>query len=186
MKFLFDLFPLVLFFAAYKTKGIYPATGVLIAATGLQVLWLWVMKRRVEKMYLITFISVLLLGGLTLALHDDRFLKAKPTIVNVVFAIALAVGHFVGKQVIIQRMMGQFFNLTDTGWRRLDWAWAVFFLFCAGLNEYVARCFSQDIWVKFKVFGLMALSMVFMLAQVVVLRKHLADPPPESDEKAAG
>ena len=101
MKLLFDLLPLLLFFAAYKTKGIYPATGVLIAATGLQIAYLWLAKKKVEKMYIITFVSVLVLGGLTLALHNDKFLKMKPTIVNLAFAVVFAGAHVVGKQVII-------------------------------------------------------------------------------------
>ena len=179
MKLLFDLLPLLLFFAAYKTKGIYPATGVLIAATGLQIAYLWLAKKKVEKMYIITFVSVLVLGGLTLALHNDKFLKMKPTIVNLAFAVVFAGAHVVGKQVIIQRMMGTVLNLSDAGWRRLDWAWVAFFVLCAGLNEYVARCFSQDVWVNFKVFGLMGLSLVFMIAQIFLLRKHLAEPPTE-------
>ena len=183
MKVLFDLLPLLLFFAAYKTKGIYPATGVLIAATGLQIVFLWLMKKKVEKMYIITFVSVLVLGGLTLALHNDKFLKMKPTIVNVAFALVFAAAHVVGKQVIIQRMMGAVLNLTDAGWRKLDWAWVGFFLVCAALNEFVARTYSQEIWVNFKVFGLMALSLAFMVAQIFVLRKHLAEPPAADETK---
>jgi intracellular septation protein len=179
MKLFFDLFPLLVFFVLYKTHDIYVATGAIIVATGLQVAYLWLRKKPIEKMYLITFVSLLVLGGLTLAFHDERFLKLKPTLVNLAFAGVFAGAHWVGNQVIIQRMLGKVLNLSDAAWRKLDWAWVGFFVFCAVLNEIFARNFSQEVWVNFKVFGLMGLSLVFMFGQIFLLRKHLIEPPPE-------
>ncbi|MCP5160471.1 MAG: septation protein A [Hahellaceae bacterium] len=176
MKFLTDFFPLVVFFITYQiTKDIYSSTGVLIAATLLQVGFLWIKNRRVEKMHLITLIFVVILGGATIFLQDDNFIKWKPTVVNWLLGAAFLGSQFFGEKNFIQRMLEANIELPAPVWRTLNLAWVSFFIVAGASNIYVAYHFEQATWVNFKVFGLLGLTVIFVLAQGVYLSRYLTD-----------
>lgn len=181
MKFLFDLFPVIVFFVAFKTYGIYVATAASIAAAMVQVGWFWLRHRRFERMHLITLAVLVVLGGLTLALRDDTFIKWKPTIVNWAFAALLLGSHVIGRKPMFERMLSAQMTLPADVWRRMNFSWAIFFLAMGALNVYVAFYYGLDltkeardaIWVDFKVFGLLGLTLAFTVLQAVFLAKHL-------------
>ena len=184
MKLLFDFLPIALFFAAYKLADIYVATGVLIVATLAQVGWLWLRQRRVEKMPLITAGLVLVLGGATLILHDPIFVKWKPTIVNWLFAAAFLGSLLIGQKTLLERMMGEQLELPPPVWVKLTFAWVLFFCILGLANLYVAFTFDENTWVNFKLFGMLGLTLLFVLAQAAYMSRYLktgdADPPKES------
>ncbi len=173
MKMLFDFFPVLLFFAAYKFYDIYIATAVLIAASAVQTFGSRLMTGRFEKAHLITLALVALFGGATLLLHDEIFIKWKPSVINWLFGIVFIGSHFIGKKTIIERMMGGNIELPARLWSRLNLAWAVFFLSLGFLNIYVAFSFDTDTWVNFKMFGLMGLTFAFIIAQSIYLMRHM-------------
>lgn len=174
-KFLFDLFPIILFFAAFKFFDLYVATGVAIVATIGQIAWLKLRGREVEMMQWLSLGIIVVFGGLTLALHDEAFIKWKPTILYWAFGAALLIGRLLGKN-LIRRFMGAQLQLPAPVWERLATLWTVFFLFMGALNLYVAFQWSTDVWVNFKLFGTMGLTLVFVLAQGVYLSRHLKEP----------
>lgn len=178
MKQLLDFLPLVVFFAFYKFYDIYTATGVLIAATAVQIAVTYAIYKTVEKMHLITFALVTVFGTLTLVFHDDAFIKWKVTIVYALFAAALVVGQII-KKPILKSMLGKEMKLEDAIWAKATWYWVGFFVVCGLANIYVAFYMSQDTWVNFKVFGLTALTLVNTIATVFYLFKHL----PEDQKK---
>jgi intracellular septation protein len=187
MKFLFDLFPVLLFFIAYKMYDIYVATAVIIVASFLQVGFVWLKHRRVEKMHLITLGLVLFLGGATLLLHDPIFIYWKPTIVNWAFAVAFLGSEFIGKKNLLQRMLDSQITLSSKPvWRNLNLAWVVFFIAMGVINLYVAFNFDEDTWVNFKLFGMMGLTIIFVIGQSFYLAKHVVqtEAPPETDEES--
>lgn len=173
MKFLFDLFPVVLFFVTYKTKGIYWATGVLMVASVVQIGALLATRKKPQAMHWITLGLALPLGAATLLLHNPVFVKWKPTAVNwFLAAVFLATGLFCEK-TMIERMMGQAMKLPREVWRKLNGAWAVFFVFSGVLNIAVAYTCSENAWVNFKLFGLMGLTLVFAFGQMFFLQKYI-------------
>ena len=176
MKLLFDLFPVVLFFLAYKQYDIYVATGVLMVATAGQITFSWLRHRKVEKLHVVTFVVVLAFGGLTVFLRNPVFIKWKPTIVYGLLALAFLGSQFVGARPLTRALLGTVFELSDGAWRRLNLVWTVFFVAMAALNLIVAYRFSEDTWVNFKLFGLMGLTLAFVVGQSVVLRQHLVEP----------
>jgi intracellular septation protein len=182
MKFLLDFFPILLFFLAYQVWDIYIATAVAIAAAVLQVGWQRLRHGRVETMQAITLGLLVLFGGLTLLLRDPVFIKWKPTIVNWLFAVAFLVTAYVGERSLLQRMMGHAVSLPAAIWRRLNWAWIAFFAAMGVLNLIVAYQFPEDVWVKFKLFGLMGLTLVFVVAQAPYLAKHMEAETPAKEE----
>jgi intracellular septation protein len=173
MKLLFDFLPILLFFIAYKLADIYVATGVLIVATLAQVGWIWLRQRQVEKMPLFTAALVLALGGATLILHDPVFVKWKPTVVNWLFAAVFLGSRFIGRKTLLERMVGGQLELPAPVWVKLTLAWAGFFLVMGAANLYVAFTFSENTWVNFKLFGLLGLTLVFVLAQAFYMSRHL-------------
>ncbi len=175
MKFLFDLFPILLFFVAYKMYGIYVATGVAIAASILQVALFWSKHRRFETSHLVTLAIIVILGAATLYLQDERFIKWKPTIVYWFFASAFLAGQFIGSKPPIERMLGGAITLPRPVWQRLNAAWTLFFLAMGVLNLYVMYTFATDIWVNFKLFGLMGLTLAFMVGQGFYIARHVPD-----------
>jgi intracellular septation protein len=175
MKQILDFIPLIIFFAVYKLQDIYAATGALIIATAIALAFTWVRYRKVEKMQLVTFIMVLGFGSLTLALHDDVFIKWKVTVIYGLFAAALLVSQFFFKAPLVKKMLGKEFVLPDTIWNRLNLAWAGFFSTCGALNVYVAFNLSQETWVNFKVFGLLVATLAFTLASILYLYKYLPE-----------
>ncbi len=181
MKALFDLFPILLFFFAYKAYDIYVATAVAIAASLLQVGIYWMKQRRVENMHLVTLALILVFGGATLLLHDEMFIKWKPTVLNWLFGAAFLGSHFIGKQPLVQRMMSNAVELPPPLWRRLNAAWTLFFFAVGGINLLVVYNFDTDIWVNFKLFGIIGLTLAFIIGQTFYIARHVK--PGGSEEK---
>jgi intracellular septation protein len=175
MKFLFDLFPVILFFVAFKFAGIYVATAVAMAATVAQIAWVWVRKRRVEPMLWVSFGVIGVFGTATLLLQDETFIKWKPTVLYWLFAATLGVAQVVFRKNLMRAMMEKQLQLPDPVWTRLLWSWAGFFTLMGAANLFVAFNFSTDIWVNFKLFCGMGLMFVFVLAQAVFLSRHATE-----------
>jgi intracellular septation protein len=174
MKFLFDLFPVILFFVAFKAYDIYVATGVAIAATFVQVGWLKIRGKRVEPMLWASLAIIAVFGGATLALQDETFIKWKPTVLYWLFGAVLGGSVLLGRN-LIRMMLSDQVQLPDPVWGRLNLSWIGFFLFMGALNLYVAYNFSTDHWVNFKLFGGMGLMLLFVLAQALVLARYVED-----------
>lgn len=172
MKFLIDFFPILLFFIAYKMGDIYSATGILMAATVLQMLLIWRMEGKLQTMHKITLVLVLGFGALTLGLHDERFIKWKPTILYCGLATALAIAHWGFGKNALQSLLGQQLKLSDGVWHRLNISWVLYGLFMASINAYVAAYFSTDAWVDFKLWGYV-FPVVFILGQGIYVSRHL-------------
>lgn len=178
MKLLFDLFPIILFFIAYKVVDIYVATAVAIAASILQIGWLLLRGRRVESMQWVSLAIIVLFGGLTLLLQDETFIKWKPTVLYGLFAAVLAGARLAfGKNLIRSAMQAQI-ALPDLVWTRLTWLWSGFFAVLAVLNLYVAYQFSTDTWVNFKLFGTTGLTLAFVLGQAFYIGRHAQEELP--------
>lgn len=177
MKFLFDLFPVILFFVAFKFGGIYVATSVAIAATFIQIAWVWFRHRKVDTMLWISLAIITVFGGMTLLLHDETFIKWKPTVLYWSFAVALAVGTLVMKKNLIRTLLAEQMELPEVIWTRLNWSWFGFFVFMGFANLAVAFAFgfSTDVWVNFKLFGGMGLMFVFVIIQGLLLSKYIEE-----------
>jgi intracellular septation protein len=165
MQLLLDFLPVLAFFVAYLLADIYVATAVLIVAVLLQTVVSLIRHRKVSPMLLVSAVLVLMFGGLTLWLHDATFIKWKPTIVNVLLAGGFAASHIGRGPTIVQRLIGENLQLADADWRRLNLMWIGFFLFSAAANLYVAYNFAEATWVKFKLFGLLGLTLLFVVLQ---------------------
>lgn len=179
MKFLFDIFPVILFFAAFKVYDIYVATGVAIAATALQIGWVWLRHRKVDNMQWISLGLIVVFGGATLLLRDETFIKWKPTVLYWLFAVALLVAELAFRKNLIRSMMEKQVTAPDPVWKKLLLGWVGFFLVMGVLNLYVAYGFSTDIWVNFKLFGGIGLMIVFVIAQAVLLAPHIKEKEAE-------
>jgi intracellular septation protein len=175
MKFLFDLFPVVLFFVAFKLFDIYVATAVAIAASFLQIGWLKWKRRKVDTMMWVTLIIIVVFGGATLALHDETFIKWKPTVLYWLFGIVIGGAELLFRKNLIRAMLGEQVRLPDGVWTRLNWSWAGFFVFMGAANLYVAYHFSTDAWVNFKLFGGMGLMLLFVLLQALFLARYIEE-----------
>ena len=171
IKLVVELGPLVVFFVANARLNIFYGTGMFMVATLLALLASRALLGRIPTMPLVSGFFVLVFGGLTLWLHDDQFIKMKPTIVNGLFSIILFAGLATGR-IFLKVVFGDVFRLTEDGWRKLTARWGLFFLFLAALNEVVWRTSSTDFWVSFKVFGIMPITMAFAIAQVGLLKRH--------------
>ena len=190
MKQFIDFIPLILFFIVYKLDprnvelagqafelgGIFSATAVLIISSILVYGTLFLVQRKLEKGQWLTLVACLVFGGMTLAFHSETFLKWKAPVVNWLFALGFAGSHFIGDKVLIQRVMGHAIQLPQAIWTRLNLAWIAFFVFSGCANLFVAFTF-HDIWVDFKVFGSLGLTVLFLVAQGVYLSRHLHDEP---------
>ncbi len=183
MKLLFDLFPVILFFIAFKIYGIYTATAVAIVASIAQVAFVYFKNKKVEKMHIITMVLIVVLGGATLILQDETFIKWKPSVVNWGFALAFLASHFIGKKPIIRRMLDEAIKLPDHAWKMLSNMWIVFFIFSGLANIYVAYNYDTDTWVNFKLFGLMGLTLVFIIIQGIYISRFIKND--EDKEKVA-
>lgn len=175
LKLLLELGPLLVFFFANGRFGIFTATGAFMAAMAVALIASWLINRRLAVMPLVTGVVVAIFGTLTLVLHDDTFIKMKPTIVNTLFGGALLGGLFFGKTLLGYVFDGAF-HLDDAGWRKLTIRWGVFFLLLAVLNEVIWRTQTTEFWVAFKVWGIMPLTIVFSAAQLPLLTRHAVDP----------
>ena len=174
MKFLFDLFPVILFFIAFKVGDIFIATGVTIAATFAQIGWLLLRKKKIDVMLWVSLGIVVVAGGLTLLLHDETFIKWKPTVLYWAFAIGLGGSSLLFGKNLIRSVLESQVKLPDPVWKNLNLAWIGFFIFmgCANLAVAFAFNLSTDTWVNFKLFGGMGLMLLFALAQGLVLSKY--------------
>jgi intracellular septation protein len=176
MKLLFDLFPILLFFAAFKLADIYVATGVAIAATVVQIAWLKLRGRKVEPMQWASLAIIVVFGGMTLLFRDETFIKWKPTVLYGLFAGALLLAPRLTGRNPLRAMMGSQIALPEAIWTRLTLAWAGFFAAMGVLNLFVAYTFALEIWVDFKVFGTLALTLVFVVLQAMWIGRHVQDP----------
>lgn len=216
MKLLYDFFPIILFYAAYKFYGIYAATAVAMAASIIQVGGNWLVKRQVEKMHLISMALIIVMGGLTLWLKDKSFFMMKPTIINWLFAAAFVGGTLITGKPLVQKLLNGSIDLPDPVWARLNWLWVGFFVLSGLANlafvqhyrnaedallaaypsisaeqlehfacetdypaEVQAPCLEaaarESQWADFKLFGLLGLTVIFILAQAFYLAKHMPE-----------
>jgi intracellular septation protein len=179
MKFLFDIFPVILFFAAFKVYGIYVATAVAIAATFVQIGWVWVRHRKVDNMMWVSLAVIVVFGGATLLLQDETFIKWKPTVLYWLFGTVLAGSALLFKKNLVRSMMEKQVTLPDFVWNKLQASWIGFFAAMGAINLYVAYNFSTEAWVNFKLFGGMGLMLVFVFLQALLLAKYVQDKEAE-------
>ena len=177
MKFLFDIFPVLLFFVAFKVYDIYVATAVAIVATFVQIGWVWLRQRKVDTMLWVSLAVIVVFGGATLLLQDETFIKWKPTVLYWLFGVALAVAAAIFKKNLIRALMEKQVSLPDMVWGRLLASWIGFFVVMGALNLFVAYNFSTDAWVNFKLFGGIGLMLVFVVLQALMLGKYIEDKP---------
>jgi len=175
MKFLFDLAPVLAFFIAFKLADIYVATAVAIVTTFVQVGWLKLRGKRVDAMLWASLAIIVVFGGATLLLQDETFIKWKPTVLYWLLGAVLGGAALVFRRNLVRAMLSEQVRLPDPVWNRLNWSWVGFFAFMGALNLYVAFNFSTDLWVNFKLFGGMGLMLVFVVAQALVLARHVED-----------
>jgi intracellular septation protein len=199
-KFLFDLFPIILFFVAYQIAqghpqaaqdsllwlgivldpaqkpGVFIATLVAIVATFAQIGWLKLRGQKIDAMLWVSLVLIVVFGSATLIFHNETFIKWKPTVLYWVFALALALAPRLSGRNLIQLMMQGQLQLPAPVWTRLNLMWATFFAFMGVANAWVANSFDTDTWVTFKMFGTLGLMLVFVLAQGVYLSRHMKDP----------
>lgn len=176
MKLLIDFFPLLLFFGAYKLHDIYLATAVLMAATVLQMVLIYVIDRKLQTMHKITLLLILVFGTLTLVLQDERFIKWKPTVLYAAMGLALALALWIWRKNFLKILLGSQLELPEGVWLRLNLAWIVYAFFMAALNAYVAAFYSTEDWVNFKLWGYV-FPLVFIIGQGVYIARHLKSDP---------
>jgi len=172
-KILFDFFPIVLFFIAYKIHGFYIATIVAIVATIVQTGLYWIRHRSLEKIHIISLVLIVVLGGATILLENELIFKWKPTVLNWVFALVFIGSHWIGKKTIIERMMGANITLPSPIWTKLNLSWSLFFIFLGFINLYVVYNYDTDTWVNFKLYGFISMTLLFSFAQALYLSKHM-------------
>jgi len=185
MKFLFDLFPVILFFVAFKIYDIFVATAVAIATAILQIGWLWFRHRQIDKMMWINLAIIVIFGGATLISQDETFIKWKPTVLYWLIATVLLVSNQMFGKNLIQAMLEKQIALPSLIWNKLNLSWVGFFMSMGCINLYVAFNFSIDTWVTFKLFGATGLMLTFIVLQVLMLGKYLKDAAPLLTENAA-
>lgn len=204
MKVLFDFFPVVLFFLAYKLYGhvpqglldginavlplglnateskhaIYLATLVGITATALQVVLYRLWRGQFERMHLISLAIFVVAGGATLILRNPVFVYWKPTILNGLFAVIFLASHYIGSKTIIERLLSQAIQAPLAVWRRLNLAWVAYFIVLAASNLFVAYHYSENVWVNFKLFGWLGMTVLFVILQALYLARYTSEPPP--------
>ncbi|MDR2195267.1 MAG: septation protein A [Gallionellaceae bacterium] len=175
MKLLFDLFPVILFFAVFKLHGIYTATAAAIAATVVQIVWSKWRHDKVDKMLWVSFGIIAVLGSATLLLHDESFIKWKPTVLYWVFASILLFSRVLFRKNLLRALLQEKLTLPDTVWDRLNLAWSAFFAALGILNLYVAFSYPLETWVNFKLFGTTGLMFAFILLQAFALSKYMEE-----------
>ncbi len=163
-------------FGVAAESRLFLATGIFVVAVLASLAITWTLVRKLPVMPLVSAVVITIFGGLTLLLHDELFIKLKPTIVNTLFGAVLVWAGLTGRNVL-KLVLDSVFDLTDEGWRLLTWRWAFFFFLLAALNEIVWRTQTTDTWVAFKVWGIMPLTMIFAMAQVPLIMRHDASQP---------
>lgn len=177
MKPILDFLPILLFFGAFKMYDIYVATGVIMAATTVQMLILYKLDGHLQTMHKVTWALVLGFGALTLGFHDERFVKIKPTVLYAFTGLALAIGLWVMKKNFLKMMLGAQLKMADPVWRNLTVIWVIYSFFMAALNAYVAMFYTTEQWVDFKLWGY-AFPLIFLVGQGIYIARHL-----QSDER---
>lgn len=177
MKFLFDLFPIILFFVAFKLGDIFVATAVAIAATFAQIGWVWWRHRKVDTMLWVSLGLIVVFGGATLLLRDETFIKWKPTVLYWLFAVVLLTSAKLFDRNLIRRMLQEQVTLPEPLWGRLNLAWSLFFAAMGVANLVIAFNYPTDVWVNFKLFGSMGLMLAFIVAQGVWLARYAEEKP---------
>ena len=180
MRFLIDFLPIVLFVGAYKLYDIYAATGVLMAATVMQMVLIYAMDRKLTTMHKITLLLILAFGSLTLVLQNDLFIKWKPTVLYMAMALGLSIALWTAKKNFLKLMLGSQLELPDRVWMRLNVVWIAYCLFMAVINGYVAAYFSTDAWVNFKLWGYV-FPVAFIVGQGLYIAPHLKADEPKSE-----
>ncbi|MBV6447057.1 septation protein A [Nitrosomonas sp.] len=186
MKFLFDLFPVILFFLAFKLYDIFIATAVAIVAAIAQIGWLWFRRRQIDKMMWVNLAIIVIFGGATLISQDETFIKWKPTVLYWLIAAVLLGAHAIFKKNLIQAMLEKQMALPSFVWSKLNLSWAGFFSIMGCINLYVAFSFPLDTWVSFKLFGATGLMLVFVIGQVMMLGKYLQEASAVVKENIVG
>lgn len=180
MKFLFDLFPIILFFIAFKFGDIYTATIVAMVATIGQILWVYYRHRKIDAMQWVSLVMILVFGSLTIFLHDKTFIQLKPTALYWLFAAVLFISSEFFQKNWIQVLMGKQISIKENNahsvWHTLNRAWALFFFLMGALNLYVAFEYSEEAWVNFKLFGSTGLLIIFVIIQGIWLSRHMEHP----------
>ncbi|AWL11715.1 putative intracellular septation protein [Saliniradius amylolyticus] len=183
MTALFEFLPLIVFFVVYKIEGIFWATGALMAMMVLQILVTFAKTKSVPKKQWLFLAIILVFGGLTIGLRDETFIMWKPTIVYVVFFAGLMISQWM-KKPAIKGLMGGAIAMPERIWNRLNTSWALFFLLSAMVNLYVAYQFSEEVWVNFKVWGMTGATLLFCVASILAVQKHVTEvdtPAKEND-----
>jgi intracellular septation protein len=178
MKLFLDFFPILLFFGAYKLADIYTATGVLMAATVLQMGLIYLRERQLQLMNKVTLVLVLGFGALTLGLHDERFIKWKPTVLYCAMGVALAFALWVLRKNFLRSLLGSQMELPDAVWYRLNQIWVLYCAFMAASNAYVALYFSTEEWVNFKLWAYI-FPLIFIVGQGLYIAPHVKMIEPE-------
>jgi intracellular septation protein len=179
-KMILDFAPLIAFFAAYKFRDLYWATGTLVVFTLVSLAITYALTRKIARFPLYTALLATLMGGLTLYLQNDLFIKMKPTVANLIFAAILGGGLFMNR-LFLKDLMGSALEMPEEAWRHLTWRWTGFFIFLAGANEVVWRTMSEATWVNFKVFGMIGLTVLFALANAPYMARFM----PKEDGKTS-
>jgi intracellular septation protein len=185
MQLFVDYLPVLIFFGAYFYEDIYFATAVLMATMPIIMIGQWVLTRKLNKIYAASTALVLVLGSATLLLRNPMFLYWKPTVLNWAIALAFLGSQFIGTKPFVQRMLDSAAQLKAEQWRRLNLIWVIFFVVIGCINLYVAYFFSEPTWVKFKLFGMLGLTLAFVIIQTIWLtltmnKNKSPDQNPES------
>lgn len=175
LKPILELLPLGIFFAAYQLGDLMLATAAIMVATLFVLCVSYLVDKKIAMNPLISGVLVGIFGGLTLVMQDDTFIKIKPTLVNLLFALVLLGGIIFLKKPLLKYLLEIAFELTEEGWTRLTKRWGMFFIFLAALNEFIWRNFSEGFWVNFKVFGMLPLSILFMLLQIPLIKRYMVE-----------
>jgi intracellular septation protein len=182
MQLFFDFLPVLAFFVAYKLGGIYVATGTIIVAVLIQAAVQWHKHRKLSPMMLTSTVLVLIFGGITLLVRDKTFIQWKPTVLDWLFATAFLASQFVGDQPLVQKLMGSQVTLEPARWRALNLMWVAFFALMGAANIYVLYHFDESTWVNFKVFGMLGLTLVFVVLQGIWLASKLPKDGTDDDD----
>lgn len=173
MQKILNLLPIITFFIFYKIYDIFIASKFLIIISGFTCILDWIISKKIDKINLISFILIAVFGSLTIFFHNSQFIKWKITIIYIFFSIVLLISQFYKKKPIIQKFLEKNIKLDDIYWKKINFFWALFFLFCSILNIYIAFYFSEETWVNFKVFGLSILMLFSILTTSVYIKKCL-------------
>ena len=175
-KIFFDFFPIIIFFVVYKIYNIYYATAALMISFTIQIIFQLLKNRKVDPMHIVTFIVIILFGGLTLYFHNDKFIQWKVTVINWLFALILMSSQIIFKKNLLKALLSKNMVMkSDKHWSKLNTMWIYYFILLGGLNLYIAYFYSLSAWVNFKTFGLMGITLLFIIIQSIYLYKHIDD-----------